>query len=499
MNRFPLSFASFLVLILVAAVSAQQSPAPPAADAPAAEQPADSPADAGATFAPYVGTLTGDNVYVRSGAATNYYPIVKLKIGAPIRVVGEKHGWLQISPPKGCFSFIDKTFVDTGADGNGVINGDHVWVRAASLLPSHSRMKYAKQVRLDKGAIVTILGETDDGFYKIAPPKDVAVWVSGQFVARTPDAPEFTWDGQAWVSSASPTQISDDSTEAIAEAPTPTEPADETAPTITKGPQLETDRAAHTADSSKPAEAQITAARAANQALIDQIEKDLDVELQKKLKDRRLEPFIERFQPIARQDQNADEVSVLYAQNRIQQLQEQIEAKAAVLHVTQLASQLVETRQRSASERDTVLPIQRREPRRYDVRGMLTKSFVFTSPVGPKRYRIIDPSSRPAVTLAYIEVPQGKQLDEDLLLGRYVGIRASGKRIQQGVVRPVPVFLVDDVDLLGADEVKVAGPAGSKGPQQIHPGAAVAQEPAGGQDAATVDEEGPVTREQPGP
>jgi uncharacterized protein YgiM (DUF1202 family) len=500
MNHFSLSYASIPFLFLVTGAIAQDATSPAeAAPAPTDAAAADAPAPSGPG---YVGILKGDNVYLRSGPDTNYYPISKLKLGSQVRVIGEKHGWLQISPPKGCFSFVDKTFVDTGSDGKGVINGDRVWVRAGSLLPDHSRMKYAKQVRLDKGAVVHILGETDDGFYKIAPPEDVAGWISSQFITRAPDAAPFTWDGQAWI------QPAGESAPIAAATPTAaeTESEDDAAPipaqALTLTAQIDTPaRAPANAPASTLPKAEITAVRSANQTQIAAIEKDLDVELQKKLEDRNLNPFIPRFQAIARQDKNVDEVSVLYAQNRIQQLQDQLEAQAAVQRVNALAGQILETRQRSATLRETVLPVQKRDPRQYDVRGMLAKSFVFTSPVGPKRYRIVDPASRPAATLAYVEIPEGKSIDDDLLLGRYVGVRASGRRIQQGVVRPVPVFLIDEVELLGADDVKVSGPAGADDPPTLRPkvDTTVAAKSTDPEDTATITEEGSIPEQDAQP
>ncbi len=46
-----------------------------------------------------LGVITGDNVYVRSGFSTNYYPVTKLNRGKEVTVVGTEFGWLKILPP----------------------------------------------------------------------------------------------------------------------------------------------------------------------------------------------------------------------------------------------------------------------------------------------------------------------------------------------------------------------------------------------------------------
>jgi hypothetical protein len=90
-----------------------------------------------------IGVVTGNNVYVRSGFHSNYYPVTKLNKGDKVTVVGGEFGWLKILPPQGTFSLVDKTYVDK-TDDSGVINA-RVWVFAGSELDNR---RYAKQVKL---------------------------------------------------------------------------------------------------------------------------------------------------------------------------------------------------------------------------------------------------------------------------------------------------------------------------------------------------------------
>src|SRR5690349_12141358 len=38
----------------------------------------------------YIGAITGDDVYVRSGPSDSYYPFMKVSTGAIVQVMGEK-------------------------------------------------------------------------------------------------------------------------------------------------------------------------------------------------------------------------------------------------------------------------------------------------------------------------------------------------------------------------------------------------------------------------
>jgi len=128
---------------------------------------------------PWEGEITASNVYVRSGAGTNYYPTTKLSAGDRVLVLGERHGWYQIAPPPQSFSYVDMSFVEKkGGTAKGTIKQDKAYVRAGSHLENR---KSSTQLLLDKGASVEIIGEAD-GFYKIRPPDGATLYVSKQYV-----------------------------------------------------------------------------------------------------------------------------------------------------------------------------------------------------------------------------------------------------------------------------------------------------------------------------
>lgn len=128
---------------------------------------------------PWEGEVNGSNVYVRSGAGSNWYPTAKLGLGDRVLVIGKRFGWYQIVPPAGSFSYVDKSLVTPAADGKrGVIKGDNVYIRAGSGLNTR---KSATQLVASKGAPLQILGEAD-GFYKITPPREASLYISAPFV-----------------------------------------------------------------------------------------------------------------------------------------------------------------------------------------------------------------------------------------------------------------------------------------------------------------------------
>lgn len=128
---------------------------------------------------PWEGEVTAANVYVRSGAGSNWYPTTKLNNGDRVVVLGEKFGWYQIAPVPGSFSYVDAAMVDRAAGGKkGTIKQDKVYIRAGSSLESR---KNATQVVLNKGDAVEIQGEAD-GFLKIAPPPGATLFISKQYV-----------------------------------------------------------------------------------------------------------------------------------------------------------------------------------------------------------------------------------------------------------------------------------------------------------------------------
>ena len=145
-----------------------------------------SPNDVNAVSAlsfPYVAQIIGDDVYVRSGAGTNYYNCGKLRKGDRVQVVSIMFSWSRIVPPAVSFSWISAQYVaiDPNSPGVGIVTGDNVRVYAGSdeVRPMHST---SLQLKLNRGDKVKLLGEEKENYYKIASPSGAYLWVSSEYV-----------------------------------------------------------------------------------------------------------------------------------------------------------------------------------------------------------------------------------------------------------------------------------------------------------------------------
>lgn len=156
-----------------------QSPAP-ATPPPAATE--TKPAEQAPQF-PYIAEIVGTEVYVRSGPGTAYYHCAKLSAPQRVTVIGFTHNnWFQILPPPGSFSWISKNYVklDPANSKKGVVTGDAVRVWAGSDFVEPMRSS-SMQTKLNKNAMVEIIGDPagEGDYYKISPPADSYLWVSG--------------------------------------------------------------------------------------------------------------------------------------------------------------------------------------------------------------------------------------------------------------------------------------------------------------------------------
>ncbi len=183
-------FVLLTAVVLVAPGRAQQGPTPATAQPPVTTvgEPA-----AAKPMEPYVAEVVGNDVFIRSGPGTNFYQCGKLYAGDRVQVINTQQGWSCILPPAGCFSWVSMQYVSINLDNPtmGIITGDNVGVYAGSdfVLPMHST---TKQVVLNRGQTVKLLGEEKDDYYKIAPPQGAYLWVSTQFLQSTAPMPERT-------------------------------------------------------------------------------------------------------------------------------------------------------------------------------------------------------------------------------------------------------------------------------------------------------------------
>lgn len=367
----------------------------------------------------YIGEVNANDVYVRSGPSLNHYTVTKLQAGDRVRVVGETGDWLEILPTQGIFSLISSDYVDRGDGAGGVVNGNNVRVRCGSLL---NESKYTVQKLLTKGNRVQIRGQNKEGFFLIEPPDGVTVWVHRKFVVDVPEALVKDSDRVA-PAAGSPTTGS-----ITAGVPNETVESGQTVKAI------DTESADNSLDEfpGTPQRERLSA-----------LDRRAQAELAKPVVQRQFRSIIENYVPIA--EQTEDEFARRYATARIERLTNMAELVETVRQMRELSGQAESHRRSSLEERAKIREKLPPIPSGWDVQGELRKSAAYPEGSFPRRYRLVDTSSEIDLTIGYVEVPDGSSLDLKGLLGRYVGVRVSGKKLLTGGVDAVPIFVAAEV------------------------------------------------------
>jgi hypothetical protein len=380
------------------------------------------------------GEVTGDNVHVRSGPSLNHYPVLKLAAGDRVTVVGEEGDWYQILPPSEAFSLISGDYVDTADGEHGVVNGNNVRVRAGSSLSEH---KYTVQTMLSKGAEVTILGRNPDGFLRIVPPEGATLWISRQFIELVPD--ELIRLEKETAGTMTKSSSSERSETEAEEGQTARSPEKD-------GKEAEAETETRSALAKLPP----SGARRTLELLDDEARQEMD----KPLLERQFDSLIERYQAVASEQTEDDSLASQYASKRVEQLTYMKELIESVRKVRRLSERAESARREKMGERASLKTVEPSKPAGFDVKGELKYSSIYRSPAGPQRLRLIDPQSSPPRTIGYVELTGELKEKAEEFVGKYVGVRASDKRLQVGGVNPVPIYVAAEIVLLTPPETE---------------------------------------------
>ena len=390
-------------------------------------------------FEPYVGEVTIETLNVRAGPSANYYVVTRLHAGARARVVGEQTGWLAIVPPEGCFSLIAGEYVDRGDGVNGVVNADNVRVRAGSELSSHN---YAVQLKLQRGALVKILGQADDQYMKIEPPAGATLWASGKYVRRVP--PD-RLDTEAGTSESLDHPPGFDSALPVSGAhPVPPDAAEDKPTSDAAVTDAAVAEAELQPEDTTPADISVSGDEYRRR--LEALDAELDAEMDKPLLRRNLADLLPRYCKLA--EQEVDPYTQAYAGVRVEQIETAAEMVDGVQKVRQLREEIRAVRKAALAGRANLRPVPTRIEGGFDAEGELRPSALYDSPVGPRRYRLVDPDARPARTLGYVEVPPEAAIDVTSYLGRRVGVRASERILQTGNVNPIAIYVAAELVVL---------------------------------------------------
>lgn len=376
------------------------------------------------------GEVTANDVYVRSGDSLNHYTVCKLAAGNRVSIVSERGEWYEVLPPSEAFSLISGDYVDSVDGAHGVVNGNNVRVRTGSVLNDN---KYTVQLLLSKGNAVRILGKNPDGFLKIAPPVGATVWVHQSFVEKIPE---------------SRSQL--EAQTRTGDFQSPTAPIGSPATTDTGQADWAGGEAARAGAASTGRDSVVT--KSETLARLDKtpqrdelarIDAGINSELAKPVLERRLEPFLQRYQAIARQGK--DVVAQNYAQARATQVEDMIALIDTVRQMRRLEEDAALKRRGFQEGRAGIRTVSPSEPIGFDAKGVLRRSALYPKGGTLERYRLVDASTPDERIIGYIEVPGNSPVQAEALLGQFVGVRASAKRWQQDSVQPVPIYVVQEL------------------------------------------------------
>ncbi len=387
----------------------------------------------------YVGEITGNDVYVRSGPSTNHYPVTKLDAGTKVQVHRVVNGWCEIDPPLGCFSLVHRNFVDVGAEGTpGVINGQKVLVRAGSSLTADL---YARQLKLNRGDEVQVLGSHNDDYLRIVPPTGAHLYVSEKLVAHVADGnldmtiAALTGDPEPAKPNPSPTSQTSPASQPKQNAANP-----KTADRTVKQPG---GTSSASRDGGRKSE------DVSGHTGLSVMEASLKEEIEKPVEHRDYDRLIEGFKRIA--DKDTSDQARAVAKSRIMQLEHAAAAQKSLLELRAMGEDLSSDRNEAMRERTLIKPPPRPIGRGFDAVGELRVSMLYGTASSPKRFRLVSTGEKPR-TIGYVEIPDALSLDMQEYLGRKVGVRARDKRLQTGDVDPVVIYVAQELVVLDSNE-----------------------------------------------
>ncbi len=396
----------------------------------------------------YVGQVTADTLNVRSGPSDDYYVCATLDLGDRITVTGKaQNGWLQIKPVEGCFSAVSKLYVNRqGESTTGTISGDSVRVRAGgdkvprTTLLNGTNLK--TQAFLNKGDRVTILGDLNNGYYKIQPPQGVFWWVSGDHVQRAQNQ-------RAVVVARRP----DTTGEADGDQDASQEDENTGSPASGQGGDSATGTS-----TTPPQKADPTRRK------WQEVERALQAEFQKPYAQRDYKSLLARYQGL---DIDEDHYLNPWLQTRVEFLNQAIRQRQTLQEVEEMVRQSRAEQQRLKTQRTQMEMAGMEEPAisTYAVEGILMPSEVYTGKGGiPKRYLVYRPGTQRVV--AFVQ-STSRTVDLDLFTRKHVGIFGSRKFDDHLLLTLVDAMQVKVIDQ--NPELPEAGRAKAIVPEPLRP------------------------------
>jgi len=357
--------------------------------------------------------VTGDRVNLRIRPDQNSQVAAQASRDAALRAVGMQYGWYRVIPPDGVFSLVSAKFIEQTAPDAGrvkVPNGT-LRVRAGSMLREIDPYKSEVQKLLRPGEKVRILGRAGEWF-KIAPPKDVYVYIHGDYAER----------------------VAPDVAKRLAAAtPKPVEPS--------RKPDATTSGKTPTTQPDKIATPAAPAGKWSRR--MDALEQVILAESKKPASDQAWTPSLEKLRPLAAQKESPRVAEL--ARQWISRIERHVANIDAAGKARQIAHREERTRAQHEREMDRIRAAQRSATSRpvFDARGVLRPALAVPAGAYGLRYQLQDPFTRKVQ--AYVEFPSTLRFDTEPAMGKYVGV--SGKRIRDG-----------KIEIIRAERVTVLNP-----------------------------------------
>lgn len=452
---FPLTTAALFAILSLSTM-------PRSAGAQSASESARIPPEVPNARFNFIGEVSGNNVYIRSGPADSYYPTAKVHKGYRVTVRGAKNDYLKIEPPEGSFSYVGKAYVERRGDGSVGRVTTAINVRAGSELNS---IKQTVQTKLEAGTDVRILAEQDE-YYKIAPPPGAYLYVQENFVTPVkriddagdqiaasppePQAPQSPAPLPAEEASTPPPNTTG-ATEAIAQAATGNSNLPES-----DGPQgdersttpttAQTQTLTLTGDVRKPEEQGGSTRPAASQPAtaetrFDELERQFEAASLKPIVEQPVDDLLTNYQALVRDDALPESLKRM-ADARIGALKIRKQTREEFAAVRKSQEEADAHRKALQAERQELEEqIRQTQVEFFAAVGTLRTSSLQQGPKGTTLYRLTDPES--GRTLVYV-----RSADRELgvMLNQFVGVKGEMRAdplLRMKVIAPTETRAID--------------------------------------------------------
>lgn len=383
MLRHPLltirrGFCLFMVFVTLGGMSAARAQTP-------AEQPTTRPARPAVWL-----RITAEELNVRSRPDANSVIVTRVPRDAVLQAVGkDEYGWYRILPPDDVFSFVAAPYVERRGENQGVVavQSGTLRVRVGSRVQEVDPMKSEVQTLLPPGATVHIVGQ-QEGWYRIAPPPGVHLYVAAEHVAEITPEEATRLSRRALAARAKEAELAA-AVELPASQPLPTQPA-------------------------------LTGDWGQKFAALDS---EIETEAAKPLLQQVWKPLLERLGPIA--DQRTEPMVARLAGAWQTRIEQHLARQRMVREAEEVLRKAERDQAQHEREMERLARVDDRRPYRrlFSYRGELLRSYAVEGREGETWYKLQDPLTQRV--LAYLVVTKATPAEAEQFVGRYVGVRGA--------------------------------------------------------------------------